>query len=188
MGSILGFLQAPLLLLLLLVACHCHPCISIQDSKTEVSSQNLHRRLLSSTTPKKQVHQYLMAHNKVRAQLKLPKLQWSEKLARYANSWAHQLSADCELRHSNTDYGENLFWGTGTDWKLGDAVVAWATEKVYYNHSSNSCIHNQECLHYTQLVWKQSRKVGCARVTCNGDTIISCNYYPHGNVVGERPF
>ncbi|PIA28601.1 hypothetical protein AQUCO_06800039v1 [Aquilegia coerulea] len=135
------------------------------------------------------IQDFLVPHNCIRANLGLRPLQWSEKLASFANSWANQRKKDCALIHSNTDYGENIFWGSGKDWTPSNAVAAWAAEKKYYNYKMNTCIQNKDCLHYTQMVWKQSLRVGCAKVTCkSGDTFITCNYDPHGNVIGQKPF
>ncbi|CAI0409278.1 unnamed protein product [Linum tenue] len=136
-----------------------------------------------------QIRQYLEPHNRERSKLGIPPLKWSKKLADFAASWAHTRQGDCELIHSGTNYGENLFWGSGQQWSHGDAVAAWAAERCYYDHAANSCRKGQDCLHYTQMVWRQSSRVGCARVVCkSGDTFVGCNYDPPGNVVGEKPF
>ncbi|KAE8734722.1 hypothetical protein F3Y22_tig00000715pilonHSYRG00024 [Hibiscus syriacus] len=125
----------------------------------------------------------------LRAELRLPPLRWSKKLAKFASWWAHKRQGDRGLIHSNSDYGENLFWGSGKDWKPRDAVAAWAAEKRNYNYKTNSCRNNNQCLHYTQMIWRNNLKIGCAKVVCrSGDTLISCNYDPHGNVVGQKPF
>ncbi len=42
--------------------------------------------------------------------------------------------------------------------------------------------------HYTQLVWRGTRDVGCAKVFCSGYMIVVCNYNPPGNVLGLRPY
>ncbi|CAI0382926.1 unnamed protein product, partial [Linum tenue] len=96
-------------------------------------------------------------------------LKWSKKLADFAASWAHTRQGDCELIHSDTSYGENLFWGSGKQWSHGDAVAAWAAERCYYDHAANSCRKGQDCLHYTQMVWRQSTRIGCARVVCKSE-------------------
>ncbi|KAF3628202.1 Pathogenesis-related protein PR-1 [Capsicum annuum] len=90
------------------------------------------RRLLTTTTPSDIVKQYLPPHNKARAKLGLPPLKWSNKLTNYASWWGHQRQVSCELVHSRSDYEENLFWGSGKDWKPCDAVMAWAKERPYY--------------------------------------------------------
>lgn len=85
--------------------------------------------------------------------------------------------------------GMNIFWGSGRNWKPLDAVAAWASEKRYYDRKNNRCANNQDFLHYTQMVWKQSLSVGCGKVICNSvDTFITCSYDPHGNVISQRPF
>ncbi|KAK5830308.1 pathogenesis-related protein PRB1-3-like [Gossypium arboreum] len=158
--------------------------LSLSYSADDVSS----RRLLKATS-NRGIQQYLIPHNKLRAERGLPPLKWSKKLANYASWWAHKRQGDCFLIHSNSNYGENLFWGSGKDWKPRDAVTVWAAEKRNYNRKTNSCRKNKECLHYTQIIWRNSLKVGCAKVVCGtGDTLISCNYDPHGNVMGQKPF
>ncbi|KAJ0985000.1 hypothetical protein J5N97_003356 [Dioscorea zingiberensis] len=112
---------------------------------------------------------FLSAHNQVRAALRLPPLQWTDSLARYASWWANQRIGDCAMIHSNGNYGENIFWGEGGTWRAEDAVGAWAAEGRYYNYGSNSCQANQDCSHYTQMVWKHSSWLGCARVECNNE-------------------
>lgn len=163
--------------------------LCIVQTSFSSSHQPFSSRRLLITTPTNIIKQYLAPHNKARAKLGLPPLKWSNKLANYASWWGHQQQVSCELVHSRSDYGENLFWGSGKDWKPSDAVRAWAKERPYYDYKSNSCKKNEQCLHYTQIIWKQSTRVGCAKVLCKtGDTLISCNYDPHGNVVGEKPF
>ncbi|KAK8505445.1 hypothetical protein V6N13_045882 [Hibiscus sabdariffa] len=162
--------------------------LSLSHSTHELSSHLISRRLLKQTS-NSEIQQYLIPHNILRAQQRLPPLKWSKKLAKYASWWAHKRQGDCALIHSTSNYGENLFWGSGKDWKPGDAVTAWAAEKSYYNRESNRCTDNQDCLHYTQIIWKNSFKIGCAKVVCrSGDTLITCNYDPHGNVIGQKPF
>ncbi|KAK6127032.1 hypothetical protein DH2020_039230 [Rehmannia glutinosa] len=137
--------------------------------------------------------QFLYGHNLVRARkMELP-LIWDSQLANYANWWARQRQQDCQLAHSFPEgdfkLGENIYWGSGSDWTAMDAVSAWADEEKYYSYNSNSCEEGQMCGHYTQIVWKTTRKIGCARVVCDsGDVFMTCNYYPPGNYVGERPY
>ncbi|CAH2077364.1 unnamed protein product [Thlaspi arvense] len=133
--------------------------------------------------------QFLRPHNTLRAKLRLPPLKWSNNLARYATRWARTRRGDCKLIHSGGPYGENLFWGSGKGWTPRDAVVAWGSERKYYDRRTYRCKANGDCLHYTQLVWKKSLRIGCAIGFCkSGDTFITCNYDPPGNIVGQPPF
>ncbi|GJN24434.1 hypothetical protein PR202_gb12172 [Eleusine coracana subsp. coracana] len=90
---------------------------------------------------------------------------------------------------SGRPYGENLFGGTGSSWSARDAVKSWVDEKQYYNYGSNSCAEGKECGHYTQVVWRNTKTIGCARNICNnGGIFIICSYNPPGNFIGERPY
>ena len=58
-------------------------------------------------------------HNKVRADVGSPSLQWSVELAGYAQAWADHLAKDCKMEHRPYSgpwaqkHGENIFWGGG---------------------------------------------------------------------------
>ncbi|KAI9378450.1 hypothetical protein POPTR_018G096028v4 [Populus trichocarpa] len=132
--------------------------------------------------------QFLFAHNLVRAaKWELP-LMWDFQLEKYAGWWAGLRKADCKLQHSFPEYdfklGENIYWGSGSTWTPTDAVGTWAGEEKYYNYAQNTCQEGQMCGHYTQIVWKTTRRIGCARVVCDdGDVFMTCNYDPPG----EKP-
>lgn len=144
------------------------------------------RRALSSADT---IAAFLVPQNTVRAKLGLPPLQWSNNLVKFAKSYANQRRGDCALIHSTSNYGENLFWGKGNQWTISDAIAAWAAEQAYYTYSTNTCSPGADCTHYTQMVWRTTQRVGCVKIICNsGDTFIICNYDPHGNVIGSRPY
>ncbi|KAI4335448.1 hypothetical protein L6164_014092 [Bauhinia variegata] len=137
--------------------------------------------------------EFLFAHNLVRAAKWEFPLMWDFNLEKYARWWAGQRKADCKLEHSfpENDFklGENIYWGSGSGWTPSDAVRAWADEEKYYTYSTNACVEGQMCGHYTQIVWKTTRRIGCARAVCDaGDVFMTCNYDPPGNYVGERPY
>ncbi|KAL4182109.1 hypothetical protein AMTRI_Chr12g274280 [Amborella trichopoda] len=166
-----------------------HSIDLIKPSPAPSKSTHKSRSLSATVTGQSMISQFLVPQNKIRAQVGLPPLKWSTKLANYAKWWANQRRRGCALIHSNGKYGENIFWGGGKSWGPADAVKTWASEKVYYNHQRNSCQSYEECGHYTQMVWRKSLMVGCARVICNsGDTFITCNYDPPGNYFGEQPY
>ncbi|VAI71685.1 unnamed protein product [Triticum turgidum subsp. durum] len=103
----------------------------------------------------------------------------------------HNRINDCKLQHSGGPYGENIFWGSaGADWKAADAVNAWVGEKQDYDYGSNTCAAGKVCGHYTQVVWRASTSIGCARVVCNNNlgVFITCNYEPRGNIIGQKPY
>ncbi|KFK42513.1 hypothetical protein AALP_AA1G003600 [Arabis alpina] len=133
--------------------------------------------------------QFLFAHNLVRARVGEPPLEWDGRLAAYARGWANQRVGDCRLLHSNGAFGENIFWAGSNKWRPSDLVKVWADENRFYDVKSNTCQPQEMCGHYTQMVWRDSTKVGCARVDCsNGGMYAICVYNPPGNYEGENPF
>ncbi len=93
--------------------------------------------------------------------------------------------------------GENLFWSAifpppDVIPLVDPAIVveAWESEVVDYDYPTNSCAPGKMCGHYTQIVWESTERVGCAFRTCSedGSQVWVCNYYPAGNIVGEKPY
>ncbi|KAJ7946840.1 Pathogenesis-related protein 1, partial [Quillaja saponaria] len=137
----------------------------------------------AQNTPK----DFVATHNAARAEVGVGPLTWSHKVANYAQNYANSRIGDCNLDHSGGPFGENLAEGYGS-MNGSDAVKFWLTEKPNYDYKSNSCV-NDECLHYTQIVWRHSVYVGCARAKCNNGWIfVTCNYDPPGNIDGQRPY
>ena len=136
---------------------------------------------------------YVDLHNAARADVGVGPVSWDDNVAAFAQSYAAQRQGDCALEHSGggpNGYGENLFWGSpGADWSASDAVNSWVSEKQFYDHDTNSCAADQVCGHYTQVVWRASTAIGCARAVCNnGGVFITCSYKPAGNVRGQSPY
>ncbi|KAF2596286.1 hypothetical protein F2Q68_00008163 [Brassica cretica] len=130
---------------------------------------------------------FLAAHNEARA---------SVRVALYATTYANQRRGDCALKNSEGPngepgpYGENLAWNSGS-MSAAEAVEAWVNQKSDYDYNSNTCADPlTNCLSYTQVVWRNSVKLGCAKVSCinDGGTYITCNYDPAGNIVGQWPY
>ncbi|KAL6003931.1 hypothetical protein ACLOJK_004477 [Asimina triloba] len=75
-------------------------------------------------------------------------------------SAAEERRKDCALKHSNSLYDENIFWGSGNGWTPGLAVAAWLLERKWYLHVSNRCILGKECGHYTQKMMEEDEDGG----------------------------
>ncbi|KAL3621047.1 hypothetical protein CASFOL_035959 [Castilleja foliolosa] len=133
--------------------------------------------------------EYLDPHNAARAEVGVGPMVWDENVAAFAQSYANSRIGDCKLAHSgNQQYGENIAEGSG-DFTSQAAVGLWVGEKSNYDHASNTCVGG-ECRHYTQVVWRNSVRLGCARVQCsnNGWWFVTCNYDPPGNYQDQSPY
>lgn len=144
--------------------------------------------LLQPTLAQDSPQDYLQAHNAARAAVGVQALTWDPNLAAYAQRYANSRKGDCNLVHSGGPYGENIAKSSG-DMSGTAAVNLFVAEKAYYDYNSNTCAPNKVCGHYTQVVWRNSARVGCAKVRCNnGGTFIGCNYDPRGNYIGQKPY
>ena len=129
----------------------------------------------------------LAAHNAVRGRLGVPALVWSERLAGFAQEWANTLAARGQFFHRpKSPYGENLFEITGASAAPVEVVNQWASESRNYQYRSNSC--RGVCGHYTQIVWRDSKRVGCAAARSGRTEVWVCNYDPPGNWIGKYPY
>ena len=150
---------------------------------------------------------FVPAHNAVRSRHRLPPLRWSPQLASYAQQWADQLRKrnNCRMKHRPgkgrfaQQYGENLLWVGPTRWSDGRVELyrmspetitdVWADERRDYRYRSNSCKRGEICGHYTQIVWRDTQEIGCAKAVCRDQSQLwVCNYNPPGNYRGKRPY
>ncbi|XP_055004140.1 peptidase inhibitor 16-like [Boleophthalmus pectinirostris] len=121
-------------------------------------------------------------------------LKWDGNLKILAEKYA----ATCVWNHNPEleDTGENLYVGTG-ELDLERALEKWFLEKADYSYYNNSCEEDKMCGHYTQMVWADTHRVGCAVHLCaqmeglgwsDPTHFLVCNYFPAGNYEGERPY
>jgi hypothetical protein len=146
---------------------------------------------------------WIAVHNDVRARVSpvpdplLGALVWSEEAAGVARAWAER----CRFEHNpgRGAFGENLFASSeeAPPDVVEQALASWTAEKKDFDGAANHCADGAVCGHYTQLVWRATRGVGCAVATCTTGspvpdtgawTLVVCNYAPPGNIVGEKPY
>jgi uncharacterized protein YkwD len=129
----------------------------------------------------------LDAHNSARRGVGTPPLVWSSALASHAKLWAEQLLATHDFAHRPDDpHGENLFTISGGTVTPAEVVQAWVAERGDYDPATNRC--TGVCGHYTQVVWRTTRAVGCGMAFDGYRQVWVCEYDPRGNVVGVRPY
>lgn len=122
-------------------------------------------------------------HNAYRKRHDVPALKWSSRVAGSAEAWARA----CKFQHeSQSQYGENLYavWGLpNVDRALSGAAAAWYDEVGDYRYTNPG--FSMKTGHFTQVVWKNSKKLGCAARQCGPMTLVVCRYDPPGNVMGQ---
>jgi len=118
----------------------------------------------------------LKYHNIYRCMHGARKLKWSRKVAKSAKKWARRTGGN--MIHSNSKYGENLYWATKPSGKA--AVKSWYSEVKY---TSNGRVYgfSGSTGHYTQVVWKSTKKVGCGKYR----NLVVCQYSKAGNMAGR---
>ncbi len=153
------------------------------------------------------VSQGLEAHNSIRDRFFDKALSWSAKLQKDAQDYANKLANSGKFEHDpkniDKNYGENLYASVSGKSKIPtfkDAVENWAVEERYYNYSDNSCSVDagntdkvnlttyNTCGHYTQIIWKSTSYLGCAKAKyktgeLKDGYIIVCKYSSPGNIV-----
>lgn len=132
---------------------------------------------------------FVDAHNAARAEVGVGPISWNSTVAAYAKTYAELRKEDCNMVHSGGPYGENLALGFGF-MSGADAVNSWVSEKSDYIYATNTCA-GDHCLHYTQVVWRNSTRLGCARAMCdtfNGWMFVVCCYDPPGNSFAQLPY
>uniref|UniRef100_A0ABM0MHJ0 GLIPR1-like protein 1-like n=1 Tax=Saccoglossus kowalevskii TaxID=10224 RepID=A0ABM0MHJ0_SACKO len=202
-----------LLLFVLLAGTHVICSQPIRTTKSNLSFRvedfggvHFPRQKRATSLDSSQMSTLLDAHNSLRGTLDPPGanvkfLDWDDNLATMAQDW----SDTCNWFHGNHDdisgfswVGQNLWmagpYASDATFDLATAVTDWYNEVDYYNYDENTC--SSVCGHYTQVVWASSYAVGCGLTHCpavnqshfTDSFILTCNYGPGGNLIGERPY
>ena len=155
-----------------------------------------------------QAARLLAAHNRERALVGAPPLQWDAELAAHAASYGPTLANLRALVHSARDgrpgERENLAMAWHGTMSIEQMVDLWSREKLLLQPGSSGpgCPQQFGCLrfpaasrsgrwedvaHYTQMVWPTTSRVGCAIFAADRDYLI-CRYSPPGNIDGKPVF
>lgn len=155
-----------------------------------------------STADSPFAREMISAHNSVRISATptpsplLSPLTWSTTAASKAQAWADQ----CTFNHNPNlgNYGENIAAAAPPNTNTTAGVVQdWASEAANYNYGLNTCAGGKVCGHYTQIVWRDTKQVGCAMKVCTTNSPFTgfpqwqfwvCDYSPPGNFNGQRPY
>ncbi|XP_016347484.1 peptidase inhibitor 16-like [Sinocyclocheilus anshuiensis] len=139
-------------------------------------------------------------HNELRSKVQpsatfMQKVVWDEALRVVAEAYAAKCIWDHNPQLEELSIGENLFVGTGP-FNATKALLDWFGEHVDYDFETNNCPEDKMCGHYTQMVWADSNRIGCAIHSCDTlegldfkkATLLVCDYYPTGNFEGQKPY
>lgn len=85
--------------------------------------------------------------------------------------------------------GENLWMGTRGYFSPQQMIASFTDEaRLFYpgRFPEVSRTGNwSDVGHFTQIVWPQTREVGCALETSAQFDVLVCRYWPAGNIIGE---
>ncbi len=156
----------------------------------------------------------LDSHNNARHEVGINSdMQWSDTIAGdaqlYADEmaskgiWGHDTERNQNDGYGHGNYGENLYASTANNVTFAEASDSWIGEKAYYTYGkvgdANTCEDGKMCGHYTQIIWKDTTHVGCAKSTYKvdvfingtnfkGASIVVCKYQIPGNWLGQTPY
>jgi hypothetical protein len=135
----------------------------------------------------------LEEHNRPRAEVGAPPLAWDGGLAADAEAYARELAASGRFEHSKAKgQGENLWRGTRGAFAIHQMVGGWSGEVEHYRHGAFPKVSRtgrwQDVGHYTQLVWRETSRVGCGLASGKGWDVLVCRYSPPGNWVGKAAY
>lgn len=131
----------------------------------------------------------LSIHNEYRRKHGVPDLKLNPEISKFAQNWADTCARTASLQHrANNQYGENLFSMYSSDYSHvptpRDAVKEWYDEIKLHTFGVEKV--SQGCLHFTQLIWKNTTDLGVGLAkNKKGQTYVVCNYHPRGNYGGQ---
>lgn len=165
-----------------------------------------------SKMTQKQAQEMLDEHNKRRTNIgkdsvsrhlpvpsiPLPPLEWDIELAKLAQEASDNMLASGSMFHNTLKLpdGRNVGQNIAFDYRLN--ASSWAkvsdwydSEIVDFDYASNTCTptrDNLSCGHATQIIWRDSTKIGCG-VAKEGDTQYwTCDFLKPGNFNNRKPY
>ena len=134
-------------------------------------------------------------HNRVRNDVGVGPVTWDATIAKFAQDYANKLATTIkQLQHNpnrvlnGVTLGENLSWGSAGSWTVLQLADQWESqEKNLWTPGSVIPSGSNPAGHYTQIIWRNSTKIGAGIATGPSGTYLVCNYSPAGNFIGQKP-
>jgi len=153
--------------------------------------------------------EWLFAHNQLRQQLNngsllnspqpltpVAYLEWDPILEQVAQTYIDT----CTFAHNanrTTDYqalggsasyvGENIAYSS-VNFSAQQFFDLWAAEESNFVYEALTSGDAGLFGHYSQLIWRNTTRVGCATAICVDGIYAVCNYAPGGNYLGQYPY
>ena len=135
----------------------------------------------------------LVAHNQERARWGVHPLTWDPALAASADRYAAELARTGRWGHSPKSWrpgqGENLWMGTRGAYSVDAMLGGWLSEKRWFRPGVFPAVSRtgnwSDVGHYTQMVTRNSTRVGCAIRSSGSHDYLVCRYNPSGNIDGR---
>lgn len=134
----------------------------------------------------------LAAHNAERERRGVPRFEWSARLAAQAQVWAATLARSNRFEHAadRSGAGENLWMGSAGRYTPEAMIDGFVSEGRHFRPGRFPNVSRTgnwlDIGHYTQLIWPDTREVGCAVSSGADSDILVCRYFPAGNMVGQK--
>src|SRR3546814_6795879 len=119
---------------------------------------------------------------------------WSSDVCS-SDLYARELARTGRFEHADQPQGpgregENLWTGTRDAYGYDEMVAHWVDEKRFFTNGITPDFSTtgdyRDAVHYAQIVWRGTQRMGCALASNARDDDLVCRYDPPGNVVGER--
>jgi hypothetical protein len=148
---------------------------------------------LRFTPPDEKSERMLAAHNRARAEVGVPALNWDRELAAGAAQYAEQMSTVGRAhasREGRKCVRENLLQSRPGSRSPEQMVGVWLAEKASFKPGVFPDVSTTgdwaQVGHYTQIIWATTTHVGCATHTGAGYDWTVCRYTPPGNQDGKN--
>ncbi|KAM7543066.1 hypothetical protein Aperf_G00000005156 [Anoplocephala perfoliata] len=156
---------------------------------------------LSNALTEDERESVLRTHNEKRSQVSptaanMLQMEYDTDLEDLASKWVQRCVWEHPDRTAYPEYagvGQNIAYYSLLNLEV--MMNGWFNENQDYNYGTNQC--SAVCGHYTQMVWANSNRLGCAYTLCDTLTnapnpgplyFFACQYKSPGNYVGEKPY
>ena len=129
----------------------------------------------------------LSRQNFYRAKHLSPILIWNNTLSNESSAWASKCNPVNDYAGSTNLEGQNVYSATffpPISTFVVQAADVWYYESSFYSNFSKPNVSSATA-DFTQMIWKDTRSVGCAFASCPPVGLVCCRYFPAGNIPGR---